>query len=297
MAIVRKTIRTVKVRTQVRQERTVTVVREAAGREMAVTLPDVPAISPELHGTTYRVGRLLTDGADNPKLAKSNASETNYRTWGLTLAPANMSGYQVCGSRSAGCTQACLDHQGQARVFESINIARVAKTIAFFTQREAFLTMLRRELAAIVRLADRKGFAPAVRLNVLSDLPWEKLAPWIFTDFSTIQFYDYTKHAARMRRWCEGKLPANYHLTFSRSEANEDDCLEVLALGGTVAVVFASKDLPDTWHGHPVVNGDANDLRFLDPAGHVVGLYAKGDAKYDPSGFVVPGRLALRVIG
>jgi hypothetical protein len=35
-----------------------------------------------------------------------------------------------------------------------------------------------------------------------------------------------------------------------------------------------------------VFNGDESDLRFLDPRGVVVGLYAKGKAKKDTSGFV-----------
>ena len=84
----------------------------------------------------------------------------------------------------------------------------------------------------------------------------------------------------------QGLLPRNYHLTFSRSETNEADCLDVLRAGGTVAVVFANK--PDTWHGFPVIDGDKHDLRHLDPRGVVVGLSPKGlKAKRDTSGFVV----------
>ncbi len=81
-------------------------------------------------------------------------------------------------------------------------------------------------------------------------------------------------------------MPANLHLTFSRSEINEADCLEVLAAGGNVAVVFA--DRPATWNGYPVIDGDQHDLRHLDPKGVVVGLSPKGlKAKRDTSGFVV----------
>jgi hypothetical protein len=36
-----------------------------------------------------------------------------------------------------------------------------------------------------------------------------------------------------------------------------------------------------------VIDGDRTDLRFLDPSGVIVGLYAKGNAKKDTSGFVV----------
>ena len=101
----------------------------------------------------------------------------------------------------------------------------------------------------------------------------------IMSMFPTLQFYDYTKRANR------AALPANYKLTFSLAENNDADALTVLARGGTVAAVFR-KALPDTYWGYPVIDGDEHDLRFLDPAGVVVGLKAKGNAKRDQSGFV-----------
>jgi hypothetical protein len=45
--------------------------------------------------------------------------------------------------------------------------------------------------------------------------------------------------------------------------------------------------LPQTYLGKQVVDGDATDLRFLDPRGVIVGLKAKGKGKQDTSGFVV----------
>jgi hypothetical protein len=53
----------------------------------------------------------------------------------------------------------------------------------------------------------------------------------------------------------------------------------------SVAVVFDS--LPAVYMGQPVWNGDETDLRFLDPAGHIIGLKAKGRARKDTTGFVV----------
>jgi hypothetical protein len=56
-------------------------------------------------------------------------------------------------------------------------------------------------------------------------------------------------------------------------------------MGGNVAVVF--DELPKTYLGYEVINGDDTDLRFLDKKGVVVGLKAKGKGKYDKTGFVV----------
>ena len=57
--------------------------------------------------------------------------------------------------------------------------------------------------------------------------------------------------------------------------------------GMNYAVVFKNKLLPVGYEGYPVINGDSTDLRFLDPKGVVVGLYAKGRAKKSDSGFAV----------
>jgi hypothetical protein len=123
---------------------------------------------------------------------------------------------------------------------------------------------------------------PAFRLNGTSDIRWETVpvngATNLMSLFPNVQFYDYTKHENRRN------LPANYHLTVSRSETNEAN---VFALPYNVAVVFNSKTLPAEYNGRPVVNGDDTDLRFLDPTGVVVGLTAKGKAKKDPTGFTV----------
>jgi len=84
------------------------------------------------------------------------------------------------------------------------------------------------------------------------------------------------------------EFPENYHLTFSRSETNDKVSQMVLEMGGNVAVVFRNQ-LPKTWKGYEVVNGDDNDLRFLDKQGVVVGLIEKGMAKKDSTGFVQEG--------
>ena len=66
-----------------------------------------------------------------------------------------------------------------------------------------------------------------------------------------------------------------------------------------MAVVFATRkgnDLPATWAApwgdtYTVVDGDAHDLRFLDPAGVIVGLRGKGrlaNAEPTPGGFLQP---------
>ena len=61
------------------------------------------------------------------------------------------------------------------------------------------------------------------------------------------------------------------------------------------AVVFR-KELPDTFRGVKVIDGDKHDMRFLDESNVVVGLTAKGPAKKDYSGFVVDNKIEARAI-
>ena len=129
-----------------------------------------------------------------------------------------------------------------------------------------------------------KGLIPVVRLNGTSDIRWENVrlndGRTIFEVFPHIQFYDYTKIANRKR------IPSNYHLSWSYSEASKRFA-KMRPNDMNWVVVFRTKVFPDTYLGRPVINGDANDLRFLDDSGVVVALKAKGSARKDTSGFIV----------
>ena len=230
---------------------------------------------------------LLTYG--NTKTAKGEAS--GYLTGILHLAPGNLAGVQVCPKASAGCLAACLNTAGRGR-FDKIQKARINKTRWLFDDRKGFMAALVKSIEATIRKAEREGMTPCIRLNGTSDLPWEKFKcerdgieyPNPMEAFPNVQFYDYTKIAARALKWARGDMPGNYHVTFSASESNDDKARMVALAGGNVAVVFDR--LPTVYHCRKVVDGDNSDLRFLDPVGVVVGLKAKGDAKKDQSGFV-----------
>lgn len=224
--------------------------------------------------------RLLTYG--NPKTAKGEAA--GYLTAILHLAPASLSGRNVCPRSSAGCRAACLNTAGRGGIFPSIGRARVRKTQELFADRTGFVARLSREIAAGERKAARLGMRFAVRLNGTSDLLWEKFAQSLFLDHPTVQFYDYTKIPGRV-------TPQNYHLTFSLSEDNGPDALQELARGRAVAVVLRDKAavaraIAEGFEDTPAVNGDLSDLRFLDPPAVVIALYAKGRAKNEREGFV-----------
>ena len=228
-------------------------------------------------------GKLLTAGLANAKIAKGEGGE--YLSTIMHLAPHKVAGVgNVCPWASPGCAGGCLNTAGRGR-FNSVQLCRIARTKFYVQHRQDFLKMLFKELTGHVRRAIKLSKIPVARLNGLSDIVWEVVAPQIFDTFSDVTFYDYTKAAKRcMNRWA---LPSNYHLTFSRSEINQAECRKVLRAGrSNVAVVFDGT--PNKYMGKPTFSMDTNDLRFLDPPGGMIGtLTAKGRAKKDTSGFVV----------
>jgi hypothetical protein len=249
---------------------------------------------PAVHKKTT-VPALLSVNAD-AKTSKGNAA--GYLTGICYLAPANVAGLgNLCPHSSQGCRDACLFTAGRAAIFKAINLARIARTRLLFSNRKAFQNQLIREIEALMRKADREGFTPCVRLNGTSDLSVESLFPEIFERFPMLQLYDYTKNLSRVLKWAAGKLPRNYHLTFSLSETNADKALQALQAGVNVcAVVDDPKAFTEgfTLYGQTfkTFDADGSDIRFLDkPAanghGRVGILKAKGKARKDATGFVI----------
>jgi hypothetical protein len=160
--------------------------------------------------------KLLSTG--NPKVLKG--MKQGYNTYILHLSPANVSGYETCAKRTAGCTAACLNTAGRGGMFkkgESTNViqeARKRKTRMFFENREQFMQLLAQDIQKAIRQSEKLGLIPVFRLNGTSDLAWEKYevadGKNIFQMFPEVQFYDYTKILGRK----VAHIP-NYHLTFS----------------------------------------------------------------------------------
>ena len=229
--------------------------------------------------------RLLGVGT-NAKTVKGDGSE--YLTAIMYLAPADqVEGINMCPMAVlAGCKAGCLNTAGRGK-FSNVQAARVRKTILWRDNREMFLVQLKADLDRFSAYCLRKGIQPCVRLNGTSDVPWENYID-MEKDYPEIQFYDYTKTSNRLHK----KLPKNYSITLSYSEASDRYAdmirLDALKTGANLAVVWRTQDaIPETFLGRKVIDGDKDDLRFLDPAECVVALYAKGAAKHDTSGFVI----------
>lgn len=166
-----------------------------------------------------------------------------------------MIGNGLCAGSSQACRDSCLAFAGKntatnAETGDSNLIPKLRYVQALYDPKTvaAFVKMMILSIEAHVRSCKKKNTKPFVRLNVLSDIPWEAYLAepdakdptkfqesWFFEYFREkhpeLMFYDYTKVAGRTP-------PDNYDLTLSFSGTNERECVAHLAKDGRVAVVF-----------------------------------------------------------
>ena len=157
-----------------------------------------------------------------------------------------------------------------------IDLSRIKKTRLFYENRPLFMRVLIHEIKRAQNRAKEMNLNFAVRLNCTSDL-----SPELFKDpetglnilqlFPDVQFYDYTKVAGRLSIL---NKYSNYDLTFSYDGYNWDTAQKFLQAGGRVAVVFYKQHvLPLSFAGYNVIDGNKYDMRYIDPAGVIVGLF------------------------
>jgi len=226
------------------------------------------------------MSKLLSNGSSNAK-TKKNQRPTKI----LYLHPSKIEGKEMCPFASEGCRMSCLNTAGRGAM-QSVQDARIRRTKQYVLNRVEFFDKIQKEINGFAKWHKREV---AVRLNGTSDQPLVEsiIVAQMRHIEPNVVFYDYTKNhkKAGIRLLPSGHT---YVVAFSYSEkeGSESQALDVLEGGGISAIVF--DELPKTWHGYPVVNGDERDDLMVDIEGPaVLGLVAKGKAKHDTSGFVV----------
>ena len=113
----------------------------------------------------------------NTKVIKGEGR--GYKTFILHLAPADLSGHEVCPKRTAGCTAACLNTSGHGGMFKPgattnpVQEARKRRTRLFFENRAQFMADLKADIQRAIRYSQKRDLTPVFRLNGTSDLSWE----------------------------------------------------------------------------------------------------------------------------
>jgi len=201
--------------------------------------------------------------------------------------PGHAAKADLCCMASGTCRQACLMFGGRNSSAtehfaakdpyrSSITYGRARRTWRLLADPNRAIAEIAHEAFLLAGRAQKAGLKAVMRINGLSDLPGlaDRIAAMVD---DSIRFVDYSKiqNPALF-------LPGNrVFRSFSLSEnrGSESFAEAVLQAGGSVSAVFHGPWVPgSTWHGFPTIDGDAHDLRFLDPPGTVAWLSAKGPA-------------------
>ena len=235
------------------------------------------------------MGKYEVFSESNSKLNK----EKSIYTIGLMLAPAKSSGFNVC-SHSGNCEKACIGEFAGFNRLKSVQNKHIETTREFFAAPKTFLNVMLFDILKAERLAEKQGKKLAVRLNVFSDIPWEKM---LFTcgrnlfeiladNGKKTVLYDYTKNP---KRFYLNSIYPNYHITASYSEKwelDQNQTWDLIRNNIKIAIPFIG-EIPKqyVWKfidggriSGKVLNGDKSDYRPADSKNKAffVGLKAKG---------------------
>src|ERR1700722_16857145 len=140
-----------------------------------------PATLTMADGQPYTIKRLLS--AANHKQEKGEG----YRSVGLTLTPraTGRAGRNLCPFATRGCARSCFADFDRL-AWPQVKRAAVARTLLLGRQPELFQAILRADIAR--EFANAGPVRLVVRLNVVSDVAWEREYPGLFAEFATVQF-------------------------------------------------------------------------------------------------------------
>lgn len=187
--------------------------------------------------------------------------------YGVSLAAADSSGtHNTCTWSTPLCRKGCLTFSGHGPMAR-VQQARILRTDWLAEDPDSFVTLLHFEAQKAI---GKHGKSARIRLNVFSDLEWDRFAPFLFT--TTGVFYDYTKGMERAVAEIGNPL---YRVVFSASERTKDaEILSLLDMGACVNVVFSN--VPTEYLGRPVKNIDSDDDCWQHRPGTLLGVKAKG---------------------
>ena len=178
----------------------------------------------------------------------------------------------VCPRSTPSCRLACVAAKSANSKVVRSQRARLARHLFVLFRPADALVLTAYELDKLKRRYGRSG--ARWRVNISDDIRWELIAPGLFA--VAPRAYTYTK-------WSPTKRPGRpgLRIVYSASERTSDEEITKLCSDGyRVAVLFdlpKKADLPDTWNGIRVVDGDKTDDLYRHPAGTIVGLRGKGN--------------------
>jgi hypothetical protein len=220
---------------------------------------------------------LLTPPNGSAKASHGLVDVVPAATWMLYLLPSDSSGlWNTCRYATAGCRAACLAESGQQgmetrsgrRDVGHIFKGRLARLTFLGEAPASFFRLLAHELAGLPRTKwSKKGYRLGWRGNGISDVPFETLVPWLYSDViaSGVTPYDYTAWPTSRR----DRATDLVYIVDSVKETHSDADIAAMARPVVVLDIKRGHAIPATWRGRPTTDADLSDARWLDRDGTV----------------------------
>ena len=253
--------------------------------------------------TRWRVGSLLSSETHKTALARDGYTQRvcHLLPHRESILVARQFGIKcdhwrnLCVGSTRGCRAVCLRKAGRLRLDDAMR-AGFVRSYLWQSHRDLFLERLDAEITDFERKCKDK---PVVRLYGTHDGDILVDAPEIVAAHPNVMFNDYTKLPI-----ATGKVADNVYRIKSATElTTRDEFLDYAVRGLNHAVPFdlrPNDPLPKYFHGIPVVDGDVDDLRFLDPDGVIVGLRFKVSTNavraLNNHGFIRPVETAVSIV-
>ena len=92
--------------------------------------------------------------------------------------------FTTCAGASPACSESCLVYTGQNTAALKNDWKKAACLFALIADPAAYIHLMVREIDRSARAAYRYNKPFFVRMNLLSDIPWEYLVPWMFQRYA-----------------------------------------------------------------------------------------------------------------
>jgi hypothetical protein len=227
-----------------------------------------------------------------PPDAQHKLDMASVKSYGMTLAHADLSGFELCPWRTAGCTATCVLNNGNGR-YDSVQRAWLWRTDLWTSAPELAAYRMGWEIGKAVRKYGHILFRP----DVNSDAAWHRIMPAMGRT-PGVTVYGYSKNPAIISPTF---IADGFRYAYSWNErSNLARVADHLERGGKVAVVTSRRRGapidPDAMRAFfsvsdsvTVADADATDEWMIGSGGIIGDLTAKGKARQliGVSGFVV----------
>lgn len=170
------------------------------------------------------------------------------------------------GESTPACIAACLNRAGRGGMTYT-QVRRGHRTAHWLTDPEGFLEQVKKDLTRMRNRAWKHNLIPLFRPNGTTGCPiLRKHGFAVAKQIEGLRAFDYSGSLREAMKYLGTTTPVT--LSY-KGPQDIHKCKAFLNEGGNISLPYVGY-IRDDWHGYPVVDGDAHDVRLPEVDGHGV---------------------------